>query len=79
MDAVQQAPAPSGPSRFQRVQSFLQAVQAEMRKVTWPTQAELRRATQMIVVLSVVLGLAIGILDWVLQKILVDAVAQLAR
>ena len=33
----------------------------------------------MIVILSLVLGLVIGLLDWVLQKILVDGVAALAR
>jgi preprotein translocase subunit SecE len=36
-------------------------------------------ATRMIVVLSIALGIAIGLLDWVLQKILVDGVAALAR
>ena len=33
----------------------------------------------MIVVLSIVLGLMIGLLDWLLQVILVDGVARLAR
>jgi preprotein translocase subunit SecE len=79
MDAVQPSPAPAGPSRLARAQEFLEAVKAEMRKVSWPTQPELVRATRMIVVLSVVLGLAIGLMDWVLQKILVDGVAALAR
>jgi preprotein translocase subunit SecE len=39
----------------------------------------LKKATRMIVVLSLVLGVAIGIMDVVLQKILVDGVARLAR
>ena len=33
----------------------------------------------MIVIVSLVLGVAIGLLDWMLQKILVDGVAALAR
>ena len=33
----------------------------------------------MIMVLSIVLGIAIGLLDWVLQLILVEGVARLAR
>ena len=33
----------------------------------------------MIVVLSIVLGLTIGLLDWLLQLILVEGVARLAR
>jgi hypothetical protein len=31
------------------------------------------------VVLSVILGIGIGLLDWILQKILVDGIAALAR
>jgi preprotein translocase SecE subunit len=58
---------------------FVRAVRAEMEKVTWPTRPELIKATRMIVILSIVLGLAIGLLDWLLQKILVDGVAALAR
>jgi preprotein translocase subunit SecE len=78
VDAVEQAPAPGG-GRVARVRGFLEAVQAEMRKVTWPTRPELIKATRMIVVLSLILGVVIGLLDWMLQKILVDGVAALAR
>jgi preprotein translocase SecE subunit len=58
---------------------FLKAVRAELDKVTWPTRSELTKATRMIVILSIVLGIAIGLLDWLLQKILVDWVAALVR
>jgi len=58
---------------------FLKAVRSELDKVTWPTRVELTKATRMIVILSIALGIAIGLLDWVLQKILVDGVAALAR
>jgi len=68
-----------GPGFLARSSSFLTAVRAELRKVTWPTRDELKKATRMIVVLSLVLGVAIGIMDVVLQKILVDGVARLAR
>ena len=58
---------------------FLKAVRAELAKVTWPARTELINATRMVVVLSIALGIAIGLLDWVLQKILVDGVAALVR
>lgn len=64
---------------FHRSANFLVAVREELKKVTWPTRPELIKATRMIVVLSIVLGLTIGLMDWVLQKILVDGVARLAR
>ena len=58
---------------------FFRQVRQETAKVTWPTRDELFKATRMILILSVVLGLMIGLLDLVLQKILVDGVALLAR
>jgi preprotein translocase SecE subunit len=67
------------PGAIARAANFLTAVRAELRKVTWPARPELTRATRMIVVLSVALGVTIGVLDFVLQKILVDGVARLAR
>jgi preprotein translocase subunit SecE len=59
--------------------NFVAAARGEMKKVTWPTRDELVKATRMILILSVVLGVMIGLLDLVLQKILVDGVALLAR
>jgi preprotein translocase SecE subunit len=64
---------------FHRAGGFLLAVREELRKVTWPTRPELVRATRMIIVLSIVLGVVIGLMDWLLQIILVGGVARLAR
>jgi preprotein translocase subunit SecE len=64
---------------FHRSAGFLTAVREELKKVTWPTRPELINATRMIVILSIVLGLTIGLMDYVLQLILVDGVARLAR
>ena len=58
---------------------FLVGVREELRKVTWPTREELAKATRMIIVLSIVLGFTIGLLDFVLQAILVTGIARLAR
>ena len=65
--------------RLAGTREFLESTRAEMRKVTWPTREELVRATKMIIALSVALGLTIGFIDFVLQKILVDGVAAVAR
>jgi preprotein translocase subunit SecE len=62
-----------------RTVQFLRGVREEMRKVTWPTRDELVKATRMIVVLSIVLGITIGLMDFILQAILVNGVARLAR
>jgi preprotein translocase SecE subunit len=80
VDAVTTAetPAPKG-SGLARVQAFLAAVRVELGRVSWPPKPELTKATRMIVILSIVLGIGIGILDFFLQKLLVDGVAALAR
>jgi preprotein translocase subunit SecE len=62
-----------------RTRDFLVGVREEMKKVTWPTRDELIKATRMIVVLSIVLGVVIGLMDWLLQLIFVEGIARLAR
>ncbi len=59
--------------------TFVREAVAELRRITWPTQPELKRATISIIVLAVILGLAIGWLDKLLSLILVDGVARLTR
>jgi preprotein translocase SecE subunit len=64
---------------FHRSAAFLSNVRDELKKVTWPTRPELVKATRMIIVLSILLGLTIGLMDYVLQLILVEGIARLAR
>ena len=80
MDRVQTAaPANRLVGWVDQTRGFLTGVREEMRKVTWPTREELTKATRMIIVLSIVLGITIGLMDWLLQLLLVDGVARLAR
>ena len=80
MDSVQVAqPAGKMASWFHRAGRFITAVREEMDRVTWPSKPELIKATRMIVVFSIILGLAIGLMDWLLQELLVKTVARLAR
>ncbi|MDZ4865439.1 MAG: preprotein translocase subunit SecE [Gemmatimonadota bacterium] len=70
----------TGLSRFvQSTVGFLRATRGELLKVTWPSRDELTKATRMIVVLSILLGLAIGWMDLLLNLVLVDGVAALSR
>ena len=79
MDAVE-TPQGGKLARWTRgAAEFLREAYAELQRITWPTQPELKRATISIIVLSVVLGLAIGWLDKLLSLILVDGVARLTR
>jgi len=60
-----------------RLVDFLREVRNELRKVTWPTREELRKATLVIVVFVGLLGVFIGLLDSTLQFLLVTTVARL--
>jgi preprotein translocase subunit SecE len=52
-------------------------VPAELRKITWPTWDELRKATGVIIVFVLFLGLLIGAMDAILQFVFVTTVAKL--
>jgi preprotein translocase subunit SecE len=48
---------------------FLREALEELRKVSWPTWAELYRYTLVVIVTVAVLAAFIGALDWGLQKL----------
>ena len=89
LPAVQQAPAAqgiqvvatealasTGRNWLGRAVDFLRDVQGEIRKVTWPTWDELKKATTVIVLFVILLGLVIGLMDSILQFVFVTAVAK---
>ena len=71
--------AASQENALMRAADYLSAVRVELGKVSWPTREQLTEATKKILLLSLALGVVIGLLDWVLQKILVDGIAAIAR
>jgi preprotein translocase subunit SecE len=62
---------------FTRAVDFLRDVRAEVRKVTWPTVDELKKATLVIVIFVTILGIVIGLMDATFQFMFVKAVAKL--
>jgi preprotein translocase SecE subunit len=62
---------------FRGIPSFYQAVVVEMKKVTWPELADVRRATIAIIVFVLLLGLLIWLLDVALQGLLVRVIPSL--
>ena len=65
------------PGRIARFIGFLREVRNELRKVTWPTFDELKKATTVIVIFVTVLGIAIGLMDSFFQFVFVKLVARL--
>jgi len=71
---------PPGQGWLRRAWEFVTVqVPAEVRKVTWPSWDELKKATGVIVVFVIFLGVLIGLMDSVLQLVLVSAVANLFK
>ena len=49
--------------------SFLKEVRDELKKVIWPTRAEVIRLTGVVIIISVVVGIFLGGTDFILTKL----------
>jgi preprotein translocase subunit SecE len=72
------------PGVGERVSTFVRGVpegyrnvMAEMKRVTWPDRAQTIDATWRIIVFVLFLGLVIFLMDWLLQRILVQWIPSL--
>jgi preprotein translocase subunit SecE len=61
----QGAPRPilSRPSGNVRFGGFIGEIISELRKVVWPTREEATRLTVMVIIVSVTVGVALGLID----------------
>jgi preprotein translocase subunit SecE len=60
-----------------RIVQFYQEVQDEMRKVTWPDRAQLKDTTIKIIIFVLFIGAVIGIIDLIMQMVLVRGIPSL--
>lgn len=51
--------------RMKEVQQFVEDVQMEMKRVTWPDREQLRNATVVILVFVIIIAIIIGLMDGV--------------
>jgi preprotein translocase subunit SecE len=49
---------------------FLNEVRSELRRVVWPTRQEAIRLTTVVVIVSTLVGVYIGALDYILTKVM---------
>ena len=54
----------------EKVKSYLAETRVELKKVTWPNKQELKDATRVVVVASMLLAIFIGIVDQILSSII---------
>jgi preprotein translocase subunit SecE len=71
--------ATRAPSFPVKVATFYQEVVTEMRKVTWPDRDQLKDTTIKIIIFVLFIGAVIGIVDVLLQLILVEGIPSLFR
>ena len=62
---------------FRSLAQFYREVQDEMRKVTWPDRAQLKDTTIKIIIFVLFIGAILGLLDVLLQLILVQGIPSL--
>ncbi len=62
-----------------RVATFYQEVVAEMRKVTWPDREQLKDTTIKIIIFVLFIGAVLGVVDVILQLILVEGIPSLFK
>jgi len=55
---------------FEKVKTYLTETRVELKKVTWPNRGELKDATRVVVVASILLTIFIGIIDQILSGII---------
>jgi len=53
-----------------RIKTYLGETKVEMKKVTWPTRDELKDATRVVILATLVLTVFIGIIDQILSGII---------
>ncbi|MBI4128371.1 MAG: preprotein translocase subunit SecE [Parcubacteria group bacterium] len=55
---------------MRRVFAFFREVREELAKVTWPSQRDTTRATLVVIGLSLALALFLGLLDYLLNRLI---------
>jgi preprotein translocase subunit SecE len=71
--AAEVAPVSAG----NKAVTFYNDVMTEMRKVTWPDRAQLKDMTIKIIVFVLFIGAVIGVIDLVMQAVLVRGIPSL--
>tara|TARA_B100000809_G_scaffold45075_1_gene39453 strand:- start:1564 stop:1752 length:189 start_codon:yes stop_codon:yes gene_type:complete len=55
---------------YERAIDFLREVKAELTKVNWPSQSELTGSTTVVIVITIILAIFVGFIDFMLSALL---------
>jgi preprotein translocase subunit SecE len=59
-----------------RTVSYVRSMRDELTKVSWPTWEDLRKSTMVIIAFVIMIGILIGIMDFVFSKLLIDVLGR---
>lgn len=51
-----------------RFKAWVEGLKAEFRKIIWPSKDDIQKETTAVVVVSVILGVIIAVLDFIIQN-----------
>jgi len=54
---------------LEKLKTYLTETRTELRKVTWPTAAELKESTRVVIIATIMLTAFIGVVDQILNRI----------
>jgi len=54
---------------IEKLRIYLAETRTELRKVTWPTVAELKESTRVVIIATIMLTAFIGVVDQILNRI----------
>ncbi len=57
---------------FDKTKTFLTEVKAEMKKVTWPTRAQVKNYTVVVIIATFALAVTIGLWDKLMTVLLIQ-------
>ena len=55
---------------YERAIDFLREVKAELTKVNWPSQSELTGSTTVVIVITIILAVFVGFIDFMLSALI---------
>lgn len=52
-----------------KIKNFVSDVAKEMKKVSWPTKAQIKESTAVVIITSLLFTVIVYLLDWIMAKI----------
>jgi preprotein translocase subunit SecE len=55
---------------FNKIKKFFNEVYQELQKVAWPSRDELFGSTAVVIIMSLIMAVFIGIVDWTVNQVI---------